>query len=46
MSKNDYDSFICPSCNYSPCTDNDVVEISVQEVEEFPEVAKKRTIWE
>lgn len=46
MSKNDYDSFICPSCNYNPCTDNDAVKISVQEVEEFPEVAKKRTIWE
>lgn len=44
--KVDYDDFICPSCNYNSYTDNNKVEVSVQEVEEFPEVAKKRTIWE
>ena len=44
--KADYDDFICPSCNYNSYTDNNEVEVSVQEVEEFPEVAKKRTIWE
>lgn len=44
--KVDYDNFRCPSCNYNPYTDSNEVEVSVQEAEEFPEVAKKRTIWE